>query len=97
MVLEKQGWNSMQTKKLIGPGGAMGLPQAYGVFHYLDDSLLDDYSFPVEKLHHKIISHLFFRMNDIRGHKDNISAAKKIPNKIWCKVSREYIKLKTKK
>jgi hypothetical protein len=29
----------------------MGHPQAYGVIHYLDESLLDDYSFPVKKLH----------------------------------------------
>jgi hypothetical protein len=28
----------------------MGNTQAYGVIHYLDDSLLDDYSFPVKKL-----------------------------------------------
>jgi hypothetical protein len=39
----------MQTKELVGPGVAMGHPQAYGVVHYLDDSLLDDYSFPVKK------------------------------------------------
>jgi hypothetical protein len=51
----------------------MGNPQAYGVIHYLDDSLLDDYSFPVKKLHHKTISHLFSRVADIRGHKHNIS------------------------
>jgi hypothetical protein len=56
MVPEKQGWNSMQTKELIGTGGAMGHPQAYGVIHYLDESLLDDYSFHVKKLHHKTIS-----------------------------------------
>jgi hypothetical protein len=73
----------------------MGNPQAYSVIHYLDDSLLDDYSFPVKKLHHKTISHLFSRVANIRGHKDNISAAKKTPNKIWCKVSRECIKLPT--
>jgi hypothetical protein len=47
MVLEKQGWNSMQTKELICPGGRHGASQAYGVVHYLDDSLLDD-SFPVK-------------------------------------------------
>jgi hypothetical protein len=32
---------------------------------------------------------------NIRGHKDNLSAAKKFPNKIWCKVSRESIKFPT--
>jgi hypothetical protein len=48
MVLEKQGCNSMQTEELIGPGGAMGLPQAYGVIHYLYDSLINEYSFPVK-------------------------------------------------
>jgi hypothetical protein len=73
----------------------MGHPQAYGVVHYLDKSLFDDYSFPVKKIHHKTISHLFSRVDDIRGHKDNMCAAKKTPNKIWCKVSREYIKLPT--
>jgi hypothetical protein len=34
----------------------MGHPQAYGVTHYLDDFLLDDYSFLVKKLQHKTIS-----------------------------------------
>jgi hypothetical protein len=85
----------MQTKKLIGSGGAMGHPQAYGVIHYLDESLLDLYSIPVKKLQHKTISHLFSRAADIRGHKYNLSAAKKTPNKIWCKVSRECIKFLT--
>jgi hypothetical protein len=95
MVLEKEGWNSIQTKELIGPGGAMGHPQAYGVVHYLDDSLLDDYSFPVKKLYHKNIFHLFSRVDDIRGHKDNKCDIKKTTNKICCKVSRDYIKLTT--
>jgi hypothetical protein len=73
-------------------------PQDYGVFHYLYDPLLDDYSFPVKKLHHKTISHLFSRVDDIGGHKQNICDAKKTPNEIWFKVSREYIKfLKFKK
>jgi hypothetical protein len=44
-VLKKQGRNSMQTEELIGPGGFHGHPQAYGVIHYLDDSLLNDYTF----------------------------------------------------
>jgi hypothetical protein len=91
MVLEKHGCNSMQTKELIGPGGCHGASQAYGVVNYLDDSLLDVPS--LWKLHQKTISHLFSRVDDIRGHKDNMFAAKKTPNKIWCKVSREYIKL----
>jgi hypothetical protein len=73
----------------------MGNPQDYGVIHYLYESLLDDYFFPVEKLDHKTISHLFSRVADIRGHKDNMCAAKKTPNKIWCKVYKERIKLKT--
>jgi hypothetical protein len=73
----------------------MGHPQAYGVVHYLDDSLLDDYSFPVKKLHHKNIFHLFSRVDDIRGHKDNKCDIKKTTNKICCKVSRDYIKLTT--
>jgi hypothetical protein len=49
----------MQTEELIDPGGCIGHPQAYGVIHYLDDSLIDEYSVPVKKLHHKTISHLF--------------------------------------
>jgi hypothetical protein len=73
----------------------MGHPQAYGVIHYLDDSLLDDYSFPMKKLHHKTIFHLFSRVVDIRGHKHNMCAAKRTPNKIWCMVSRECIKFTT--
>jgi hypothetical protein len=60
----------------------MGHPQAYGVIHNLDDSLLDQYSVPVKKHDHKTLSHRFPRVADIRGHKDNLSAAKKIPNKI---------------
>jgi hypothetical protein len=67
----------MQTQELIGPRVAMGHTQAYGVIHYLDYSLLDDYSFPVKKLHHKTISHLFSRVANSRGYKDNICAAKK--------------------
>jgi hypothetical protein len=59
----------------------MGNPQAYGVVHYLGNSLFDDYSFPVKKLHHKTISYLFPRVDNIRGHKDNMCAAKKTPNK----------------
>jgi hypothetical protein len=58
-MLKKQDKNNMQTEGLIGPGVAMGHPQAYGVIYYLDDSLLDQYSIPVKKLHHKTISQLF--------------------------------------
>jgi hypothetical protein len=46
-----------------------------------------------KKLHHKIISHLFSRVADIRGCKVNMCASKKTLNKIWWKVSRECIKL----
>jgi hypothetical protein len=49
MVLKQQDKNSMQTKELIGPGVCHGNSQDYGVIHYLDDSLLDDYSFYVKK------------------------------------------------
>jgi hypothetical protein len=73
----------------------MGHPQADGVTRYLDNYLLNEYSVSVKKLHHKTISHLFSRVTDIRGHKDNISATKKTPNKIWCKVYMECIKLPT--
>jgi hypothetical protein len=31
----------------------------------------------MKKLHHKIIFHLFSRMGDIRGHKDNIISTEK--------------------
>jgi hypothetical protein len=48
----------------------MGHPQDYGVIHYLDYSLIEDYFVLVRKLHHKTISHLFFRVADIRGYKD---------------------------
>jgi hypothetical protein len=44
----------MQTEELIGLGVAMGNLQAYGVIHYLDDSLLDDYSFPVKNFTTKL-------------------------------------------
>jgi hypothetical protein len=76
-MLKKQDKNSMQTEELIGPGGTMGHPQAYDVIHYLDDSLIDEYSISMKKLHHTTIFHLFSRVADIRGHKDNISATKK--------------------
>jgi hypothetical protein len=89
-MIKKEDCNIMQTKELIDPGGATGYSQAYGVLHYLDDSLLDDYSFLVKKLHH-----LYSRVDDIRGHTNNMCAVKKTPNEIWCKVSREYIKLPT--
>jgi hypothetical protein len=81
-MLKKQDKNRMQIEELIGPEGSMGNPQAYGVIHYLYDSLLDQYSVPVKKLHHKTISHIFSRVADIRGHKDNLCAANKTPNKI---------------
>jgi hypothetical protein len=70
----------------------MGNTQGYGVIHYLHDSLIGDYFFPVKKLHHKTISHLFSRVADIRGYKDNMCAAKKTSNKFWCNESRECIK-----
>jgi hypothetical protein len=94
-VLKKQDKNSMQIEELICIGGFYENSQDYGVIHYLYDSLLDDYSFSVKKLHHKTIFHLFSRVADIRGHKDNMCATNKTPNKIWYKVSRECIKLPT--
>jgi hypothetical protein len=69
----------------------MGHPQDYGVFHFLYDSFLNYYSFPVKKLHHRTISHLFSRVDDIRGKKDSMCNAKKTPNKIWFKVSIEIL------
>jgi hypothetical protein len=49
----------------------------------------------MKKLNHTTISHLFSRVADIKGHKDNMCAAKKTPNKNWCKMSRECIKFLT--
>jgi alpha-D-ribose 1-methylphosphonate 5-triphosphate synthase subunit PhnI len=94
-MLKKQDKNSMQTEDLIGPGGCMGHPKDYSVIHFLDDSLIDEYSVPMKKLHNKTMSHLFSRVADIRGHKDNVSSAKKTPNKNLCKVSKEFIKFPT--
>jgi hypothetical protein len=34
-------------------------------------------------------------MDGIRGHKNNICAAEKIPNKIWFNISKEYIEFPT--
>jgi hypothetical protein len=48
-MLKKQDKNRMQTEELIGPGGAMGHSQAYGVICYLYESLLDQYSIPMKK------------------------------------------------
>jgi hypothetical protein len=57
----------------------MGLPQDYGVFQYLDDSLFDNPSFPGKKLHHGTLSHLFSRVDDIRGHKIKYACYHKNP------------------
>ncbi len=73
----------------------MGHPQAYGVDHYLNGSLFDSPSFPVKKLHHKTLSHLFSEWMTLVGTKDNMHAAIQPPNKIWYMMSREYIKLPT--
>jgi hypothetical protein len=62
---------------------------------YMTPCLININYVPVKKHHHKTISHLFSRVADIRGHKDNLSAAKKTPNKISCKVSKECIKFPT--
>jgi hypothetical protein len=61
----------------------MGNPKNYGVIQYLDDSFLDDYSFPVKNFTTKLFPISFFRVVDIREHQDNMCAAKKTPNKIW--------------
>jgi hypothetical protein len=58
-MLKKQDKNRMQTEELIGLEGSMGNPQAYGVIHYLDDSLLDQYSIPVKNFTTKLFPHLF--------------------------------------
>jgi hypothetical protein len=49
-----------------------GIPKAYGVFSFLDDSLFDDPSFPVKKLHHRTLSHLFSKWTTIEDTKDNM-------------------------
>jgi hypothetical protein len=84
----------MQTEELIGPGGAMGHLQAYGVIHCLDDSLIDEYSVPVKNFTTKLFLTSFLEWL-ILLHKDNMCVAKKTPNIIWCNVSRECIKLPT--
>jgi hypothetical protein len=73
----------------------MGHPQAYGVVYYLDDSLFDNSSFPMKKLHHIPLSHLFLKWMTLEGTKENMHAIIKPPNKILYKVSREYIKFPT--
>jgi hypothetical protein len=47
----------------------MGNPQDYGVIHYLDDSLLDDYSFYVKKLHRKLFPTSFLEWLILGGTK----------------------------
>jgi hypothetical protein len=85
----------MQTESLICPVGFHGASQAYGVDHYLDDSLFDDPSFPVKKLHRKTLSHLFSERMTLVGTKDNMHAAIKLPNNFFCMMSRECITLLT--
>jgi hypothetical protein len=73
----------------------MGHPQDYGVVHYLDDSLFDDPSFPVKKLYHGTLSHLFSEWMTLVDTKDNMHIAIKTPNKIWYMMSRGCIKFPT--
>jgi hypothetical protein len=73
----------------------MGHLQTYDIVHYLDNSLFDNYFFLVKKLHHKTFSHLFSEWMTLEGTKDNMHAAIKPINKIWHKMSREYIKFPT--
>ena len=61
----------------------MGNPQAYGVDHYLDDSLFDSPSYSVKKLHHKTLSHLFSEWVTLVGTKDKLHAVIKPPNNFW--------------
>jgi hypothetical protein len=69
VVLKKEGKNSMQTEELIGPGGCHGHPQAYGVIHYLEGSLLDDYSFHVKKFTTKLFPTSFLEWLILEGTK----------------------------
>jgi hypothetical protein len=73
----------------------MGNPQAYGVDHYLYDSLFDDPSFPVKKLHHKTLSHLFSEWMTLVSTKYNMHSAIKPPNKIWYMMYTKCIKFLT--
>jgi hypothetical protein len=75
--------------------GAIRHTKAYGVVHYLDDSLFDNPSFPVKKLHCRTLSHLFSRVDALEDTKQNMHDVIKPPNIIWFKVSRDYIKLPT--
>jgi hypothetical protein len=45
----------------------MGLPQDYGAVHYLDDSLLDDHSFPVKNFSTKLFSISFLKWMTLEG------------------------------
>jgi hypothetical protein len=47
----------------------MGHPQAYGVIHNLDDSFLDDYSFPVKNFTTKLFPTTFLEWLILEGTK----------------------------
>jgi hypothetical protein len=70
-------------------------PGCCDALHYLDDSLFDDPSFPVKKLHHKTFSHLFSEWMTLVGTKDNMHVAIGPQNKISYMMSREWIKFLT--
>jgi hypothetical protein len=44
-------------------------PQAYGVVHYLDDSLLDDFSFPVKNFTRELFPISFLDWMTLKGTK----------------------------
>jgi GTP cyclohydrolase I len=71
----------------------MGHPQSYGIDHYLNDSLFDNPSFPMKKLHHKTLSHTFSKWMTLVGIKDNMHAAIKTPNKILYMMYKEFIEV----
>ena len=70
-------------------------PQAYYFNHYLNGSLLEIPSFPVKKLHHKTLSHLFSEWMTLVATKDNMHAIIKPPNNFWYMMYRDYIKFPT--
>jgi hypothetical protein len=69
----------------------MGHPQAYGVDHYLEHFLFDDHSFPVKKLHHTTLSHIFSKGMTLICTKDNMHDAINPPNKIWYMMSESVL------
>jgi hypothetical protein len=68
----------------------MGNPQDYGVFHYLDDSLFDNPSFPVKNFTTELFPIYFTEWMTLEGTKDNMHASIKPTNIMEYYVKRVY-------